>query len=579
MEDRELARQTREAARLRRAVVLFDYIDEVKRKEDAIRRDFLADHIVEQKEKLDRVAKVLETSRRDREFAEERERKQFLIQRRKILYAVATPGARVPQPLEQLHPSHPHFTPSLARRAGSANPSGKFPAATRVPLRDAPISTTHLPENQSTTASVPTSLGRQWQGVSSTATVFDPPPRHHEATALDLLDLDEGTLPSPLPDASASDAPAGSARSRPLSAIQVYRSRAYKSQAVDHRNLRSELSTPHERQIYTPSRRVPRTRGVASRIDSRRASPVRHGSGRGRRRGGINGRNSRRGRDALNNSERDSAIEAVFGEESSYKAFKSKYEKPVNVGTRVESEIHEVLAVERQVPHRLATKRLMFEGAIRNRQRTVTFAQSGGTSGVSVAATPATPGVMLAPPPSRGLEAFAAHFSHTPTDAFIAPPDLDAELAFLPVLDTTADARGANTLPRPASSIGTASPVSMSRRGSAGEARDEILAIAVAQMGTGRRGPSASTIGTRPTRPASTMEGASRPRMQSIAQGGTTLASAMAAVVAAANAAASASAAIPAGVEMDGRDGAGAARQNAEEVHIAVNGANQAALE
>ncbi|KAJ3183842.1 hypothetical protein HDU87_005958 [Geranomyces variabilis] len=397
-----------EEIRLRRAVTLFEHIAADKKKDDAVRRDRLAEHIRKQKEVLDRRQEVLAERRTDTDLAGERDRKRFLIERRKKQFAVA--GGRVPTPLEQLHPASPHYhKPAPAAQLDPLS-GGRDPGSTAAAAAQASGSTSSL----------------------QAAALFKQAPTHTGSGK---------TLSEP---------ETADMRAATRATHSVFKSDAYRREA---RELR-ELRTPHTPGLRAPPlseerARLPDLEGVRPRIDSRRRGR-RRTTGAAMTRGPKKSAGRGRPESGGANTERDLAIEAVFSTEGAYREFKQKYEKPVDVGMPVETEMHEAVLIERQVPERLATKRAMYTTATRNRQRTVTFARSGGVSGgtataitaipafpstpLHAQATAATSGMSPLPPGTAaaaggiepGLEAFGPHFAHTVTDAAVPVPDIDA---------------------------------------------------------------------------------------------------------------------------------------------------------
>ncbi|KAI8919244.1 hypothetical protein DFJ77DRAFT_268258 [Powellomyces hirtus] len=290
--------------------------------------------------------------------------------------------------------------------------------------------------------------------------------------------------------------------------LQVFKGRCYHAQARDIHDLRSELNTP----IFPVSHRQLRRLTDKSQ----------------RKKGSI-----------VINTERDSAIEAVFRTEEAFKSFKAKYEAPINIERRKDHEIHENLSIERHTPGHLTTKRLMYTTATRNRQRTLTFAQSGGVSGggASSASTALQP-TSLSIGTGLGLAAFAPHLLHSATDAKIAIPNIDVEempenedisnhIEMESLLARRRPQRGLerkagssllkprsygvlqSPLPIPATTVVAehqrllsatntgrvqyeeSKPCSPAASRRTSITRQDILAIAMEQMGKGRRGPSA----------------------------------------------------------------------------------------
>ncbi|KAJ3174188.1 hypothetical protein HDU88_000156 [Geranomyces variabilis] len=423
-----------EAIRLRRANTLFEHIAADKKKDDAVRRDQLAEHIRKQKEVLDRQEKVLEKRRTETDLAGERDRKRFLIERRKKQFAVA--GGRVPTPLEQLHPASPHYRKPAPPAAQLDPPSAGGESASTTGAAAAAASAARAQASGSTSS----------LHAAAAAALSKPAPAH------------TGSFPSTTTSNTLSepDTPDVRATTTATTTLSGFRSHAYRREA---RALR-ELRTPHTPGLRAPPLSedrapLPNLESVRPRIDSRRhgrrktagsammmRGPGRKSAGRGRPESGAT------------KTERDLAIEAVFCTEGAYRQFKQKYEKPVDVGMPVETEMHEAVLIERHVPERLATKRAMYTTATRNRQRTVTFARSGGVSGGTATAItaippfPSTPlhapamtattnGPLSLPPGTAaaaataggiepGLEAFAPHFTHAVTDAVALVPDIDA---------------------------------------------------------------------------------------------------------------------------------------------------------
>ncbi|KAJ3139624.1 hypothetical protein HDU90_009125 [Geranomyces variabilis] len=413
-----------EAIRLRRANTLFEHIAADKKKDDAVRRDHLAEHIRKQKEVLDRQEKVLEKRRTETDLAGERDRKRFLIERRKKQFAVA--GGRVPTPLEQLHPASPHYRKPAPPAAQLDPPSAGGESASTTAAAAAAASAVRAQASGSTSS----------LHAAAAAALSKPTPAH------------TGSLPSTSNTLSEPDTPdVRATTTTATTTLSGFKSDAYRREA---RALR-ELRTPHTPGLRAPPLSedrapLPDLESVRPRIDSRRrgrrkttgTAMMRKSVGRGRPESGAT------------KTERDLAIEAVFCTEGAYRQFKQKYEKPVDVGMPVETEMHEAVLIERQVPERLATKRAMYTTATRNRQRTVTFARSGGVSGGTATAitaippfpstplhapatTAATNGPLSLPPGTAtsggiepGLEAFAPHFTHAVTDAVALVPDIDA---------------------------------------------------------------------------------------------------------------------------------------------------------
>ncbi|KAJ3155080.1 hypothetical protein HDU89_007270 [Geranomyces variabilis] len=422
-----------EAIRLRRANTLFEHIAADKKKDDAVRRDQLAEHIRKQKEVLDRQEKVLEKRRTETDLAGERDRKRFLIERRKKQFAVA--GGRVPTPLEQLHPASPHYRKPAPPAAQLNPPSAGGESANTTAAAAAAASAVRAQASGSTSS--------LHAAAAAAAALSKPTPAH------------TGSFPSTTTSnrLSEPDTPDVRATTTATTTHSGFKGDAYRREA---RALR-ELRTPHTPGLRAPPLSedrapLPNLENVRPRIDSRR---------RGRRKTtgtAMKGRRKSAGRgrpeSGATKTERDLAIEAVFCTEGAYRQFKQKYEKPVDVGMPVETEMHEAVLIERHVPERLATKRAMYTTATRNRQRTVTFARSGGVSGGTATAItaippfPSTPlhasataaatnGPLSLPPGTAtatataggiepGLEAFAPHFTHAVTDAVALVPDIDA---------------------------------------------------------------------------------------------------------------------------------------------------------
>ncbi|KAJ3160345.1 hypothetical protein HDU86_000679 [Geranomyces michiganensis] len=408
--------ETEESIRLRRAVTLFDNIAAEKSKEDAIKRQQLAEHIRKQKELLDRRENILEKRRTETELAVERDRKRFLIERRKKQFAVA--GGRVPTPLEQLHPGSPHYRKSTFADTKPNQPSGGADPSSAAAVAVAPLS--------STTA-------QPYESNISLHLLSKPSPAHIGSLLSTSNTLPEPALLEVTPEAPAAPRP-------------VFKSNAYRREARELRELRTphtpSLSAPPLSEIRAP---LPELKNVRPRVDSRRRGGRRKAGMMisGRRKSAKHGRPESGGAD----HELDSAIEEVFQTEEAYRKFKQKYEKPVDVGMPVETEMHEAVLMKRQVPERLATKRTMYTTATRNRQRTVTFARSGGASGggTAITAIPPFPSTPLHAPSTAGnntqqtlpntaaaggiepgLEAFGPHFAHVVTDAPKPVPDIDA---------------------------------------------------------------------------------------------------------------------------------------------------------
>ncbi|KAI9102597.1 hypothetical protein DFS34DRAFT_692149 [Phlyctochytrium arcticum] len=358
---------------------------------------------------------------------------------------------------------------------------------------------------------------------------------HAENQERNGLDLDP---PSLLDDSSSSKRPHIHRRMKsrqPRHHPPIFRGAAYHAQAQDLKAIRSELVTPKTpvNQRYTPSastRQNINLKNISARVDAKRPKQFQAFQAIPKVRRRIIPR------EAVVNKERDSAMEAVFKTRTGYEEFKRRYENvpPQNRPNRSAQE-HERVS---QPAHdaRLASKRLMYNTAARNRQRTLTFAQSGGTTGVAAQAAPAS-GHRVAP---TSLEAFATHLLHGVTDADMGkeyldstaleedssePSDSEGTTAKLDRYATEGYNRDRNepkirsgrasitSRSRPASALAFGSPDeqrrrsvinaatrqkleskggshSHSRRSSLGTRQD--LALADERLATGRRGPSAA---------------------------------------------------------------------------------------
>ncbi|TPX70885.1 hypothetical protein SpCBS45565_g01518 [Spizellomyces sp. 'palustris'] len=420
-EDREA-----EQKRLQRADALFEYIDRMKEKQDALKRMMLADRIFQQKEQLDRKQVKLQRQRQQKLLAEEVKRKQFLAERRKKLYSTSRPNPPIPQSIELSQPGHPPiekhdqlYQPRLVTisqdmvRASqqSIQPGAFVSSPSQLSAKLGAIVTSNL------------NLGGNDQHQRSISASI--PPHFGSSRDVDAPDR-AGRLPS----LTASQIPCywleDKQKLADIPSKRMYKGQIYWHQAADVKFLRNILN---EQPLPTSKRyKLTRTglrhlnlQSIRPRIDARRP---RTGSRTAKRYRRFSRRKSSVG--GAVHRERDAAIQASFKTAEVYNAFMRRYEEPPVIMSAADAETKPPPAAP--YADRLAAKRMMYNTATRNRQRTLIFAQSGGTTG-GASTMPATNTIVSTIPTystfSRGLEAFAPHLLHVVTDADVEMPDID----------------------------------------------------------------------------------------------------------------------------------------------------------
>ncbi|KNC98197.1 uncharacterized protein SPPG_06599 [Spizellomyces punctatus DAOM BR117] len=537
-EDREA-----EQKRLQRALALFEYIDRMKEKEDALKRMMLADRISQQKEQLDRTQIKLQRQQQERALAEEAKRKQFLIERRKKLYSTSRLNPPIRQSLEHPHYQviekpdrlyQPHLvtmTQDTVRASQQSIQPGALvssPSQPSAKLGSLVTSNLNLGGNQqhqrSISASIPLHIGSS-------------------------RDVDAPYRAGRLPSLTASQIPRYCLEDKEkladIPTKRLYRGQVYRHQAADVKLLRNVLNE----QPLPIAKRYKFTRtglrhlnlqNIRPRIDARRP---RMGSRAAKRYRRFSRRKSSIG--GAVHREREAAIQASFKTAEMYNAFMRRYEEPPVIVRASDAETKP----PRTAPYvdRLAAKRMMYNTATRNRQRTLIFAQSGGTTG-GASTMPATNTILSTIPTystvSRGLEAFAPLLLHVVTDADVEMPDIDNEeddeadcadaaddsrpatlssaarsstplqAAYVsqapqrrPTLESTYKHRNSMTLQsRPPSALAFGSPAEQRRRSIISASRhtlrespshsrrssisqQQIMALATERMSAGRRGP------------------------------------------------------------------------------------------
>ncbi|RKO85840.1 hypothetical protein BDK51DRAFT_47541 [Blyttiomyces helicus] len=394
---------------MRRTNQIWDYIERVDQQERSTRRAALAEHVAKQREAMTHMRTGRDV-RGARDLEDERRRKQFLVDRRLRLYAVAGgETARVPMPLEFLHPGNPHFRPGVKDAPpGAAGVKTRAPVVTKETRASSPAPT--VEPQGSTTAGVPVAAGLTMMrapsmmsrmGISSSMMSVQPAASESMLTE---RRYQESVLALAAAAAPSTTSPRLSTRDESLRA--VFRGRHYHSQAHEHRFVRREMLAMTAPRRYAPDLSLPRLPDLSDalpKVDDFIGGVVTRGDGipglrRGKRMAPAMPARSGSGRDK--DPQASAAIVAVFENEEKFRLFKAKYRAAVS------SDSNEPLETIEQIKRRsrrlLVRKQQMLTTAARNRQRTVAIAGKATSS----------PNVFL-----LGLEAFAPKLLHPITDA------------------------------------------------------------------------------------------------------------------------------------------------------------------
>ncbi|KAJ3032350.1 hypothetical protein HDV00_007599 [Rhizophlyctis rosea] len=381
-----------------RALALFSYIDRVQKAEDDARRAELEAHIYRQQEEINARAGKLEAKERLRWEESEKRRIMGGLERRQKLYAISSPNGRIPTPLEFLHPSHPYHQYQQQTTPGFTKLKSPQTPTTTDTIRPPTHTTSSASLSQHTTFSTPTLYDKSESSMLLSTPIQTQPhpealPTHHNNPHHQLHPTND----------------------------TLFRGRVYREQASDIPFLRPPSPPPQHIYHHPRPPHAHTLSHIRPRIDSRRGHKTSHPSsrqGRNTKARTVGGRkitreiSRKKSASSMSTYEIDRATDAVyscFGSPGAFEEFRERYREVWRV-EKVEALPTLDTLLEPSQTH-LTLNRQMYTTAHRNRQRTITFAQSGGTTSKSGTRQDVKPISS-----TFGLAPFAQDFLHARTD-------------------------------------------------------------------------------------------------------------------------------------------------------------------